>query len=222
MAAHSGPKIETTGLVALLSNINTKVTTGSNVIKDVVNKTSSTASNLAYEGDNKTYYFNGSSFITLPYSAAMNFNSNQTIGMWIKPTDTTDARRNPYNQAYAGGGTITFETTRNFNYYWGTGGGDNSPYTSITSSFTVARNETAHIMLVRSPTTVSWYKNGVLSNSVANSYATTTTGTSPIIIGSGYAGAFIGYIYSFKVYSQALTDAQVRQNFNALRGRFGI
>jgi hypothetical protein len=35
-------------------------------------------------------------------------------------------------------------------------------------------------------------------------------------------GNFTGRIGAFKVYNSVLTDAQVNQNFNALRGRFGI
>jgi len=31
-----------------------------------------------------------------------------------------------------------------------------------------------------------------------------------------------GNIYSIKIYNRALTSAEIRQNFNALRGRFGI
>ena len=223
MSAHAGPKVETAGLVSLLSNINPKVTLGANSIKDVVNKSAPITTGLSYEANNKTYYFNGTSSITLPYVASMNFNNSQTIMMWIKPTDTTDARRNPYNQAYGGGGTITFEISRQFNYIWGTTGTNVAPYTSLISSFTVGRNETAHIAVTRNASTISWYKNGVLSNSMANPYPTTTlTGTSPIVIGSGYAGAYIGYIHSFKVYSLALSASQIKQNFSALRSRFGI
>ena len=36
------------------------------------------------------------------------------------------------------------------------------------------------------------------------------------------AGYFPGYIPSVKIYNVALTASQVQQNFNALRGRFGI
>ena len=38
----------------------------------------------------------------------------------------------------------------------------------------------------------------------------------------GAAGYFPGYIPSVKIYNVALTASQVQQNFNALRGRFGI
>lgn len=45
-------------------------------------------------------------------------------------------------------------------------------------------------------------------------------------IGSAYNNAnsyeFDGKIYNVKVYTKQLSDAQVQQNFNALRGRFGI
>lgn len=45
-------------------------------------------------------------------------------------------------------------------------------------------------------------------------------------IGSAYNNAnsyeFDGRIYNVKVYTKQLSDAQVQQNFNALRGRFGI
>ena len=39
---------------------------------------------------------------------------------------------------------------------------------------------------------------------------------------NGVANYFNGYIGSWKIYNTALTPAQVTQNFNALRGRYGI
>jgi hypothetical protein len=36
------------------------------------------------------------------------------------------------------------------------------------------------------------------------------------------ADDWIGNIYSFRVYNRALSDIELRQNFNAVRGRFGI
>ena len=51
------------------------------------------------------------------------------------------------------------------------------------------------------------------------------TGTSyGLAIGSRIANAeyFIGNVYLSMVYNRVLTDAEIQQNFNALRGRFGI
>jgi hypothetical protein len=41
-------------------------------------------------------------------------------------------------------------------------------------------------------------------------------------IGTNYYTSFIGKISNFQVYNRALTQAEITQNFNALRGRFGI
>jgi hypothetical protein len=76
-------------------------------------------------------------------------------------------------------------------------------------------------------TTMKTYTNGV----------ETTTGTfagtqgnysNPFMIGDGNNGSntswypFQGRISNVKVYNRALTAAEIRQNFNASRGRFGI
>jgi hypothetical protein len=106
--------------------------------------------------------------VIIPFNAAtFTFNSGQTIIIWMKNQSPSSARRNPYNQAYAGGGTITHENDTTFSYYWGSGGADNSPYDRIISGFSVVVGETAMVCLTRDPTTVSYYKNGAFSNSAS-------------------------------------------------------
>jgi len=39
---------------------------------------------------------------------------------------------------------------------------------------------------------------------------------------SGNEGYFTGYIPNTQIYNRALSAAEVQQNFNALRGRYGI
>ena len=73
---------------------------------------------------------------------------------------------------------------------------------------------------VKSSSSASIYKNGVLqgSGSIAS-----FIGTTNILIGrwaSNYY--FSGTGSNYKVYNRALTAAEVSQNFNALRGRFGL
>ena len=190
---------------------------------DLTNNNTNTINSLTYSNDG-TFSFSGSNSITVPFnSSAFTFNAAQTIIIWMKNQSPSSARRNPYNQAYAGGGTITHENDTAFNYYYGTGGGDNSPYQGFTSSFSVVVGETAMICITRDASTVSWYKNGVFSNSTSNPYGSgVVTGTNNITIGSGYAGGFAGSIYAVQLYNRALTATEVAQNFNALRGRYGV
>ena len=73
------------------------------------------------------------------------------------------------------------------------------------------------------------YVNGVLDN---NTYSTTTNtatvATTPFWIASNKTNPttpaipFAGNIYNTQVYNRALSATEVQQNFNALRGRFGI
>ena len=66
-------------------------------------------------------------------------------------------------------------------------------------------------------------KRTTYSSTVGHRTLETVTGFQ---IGSAYNNAssyeFDGRIYNVKVYTKQLSDAQVQQNFNALRGRFGI
>lgn len=159
--------------------------------------------------------FDGSDdVIKIPFnSGSMDFSGGQTICIWLRPhTGAPLSRRNPYNQAYGGSGTITHEKSGGFSYYFGTNGGNGQPYVGRGSSFTVVENELSFITVTRNQTTnvTNWYKNGTLTNtSNAGGYATTTNGNSNITIGDGYAGNFVGDIFDVKVYNRGLTDEEV-------------
>lgn len=226
------PKIVTSNLVLYIDGANIKCYAGTgNTIADISGKSqvgtisngaSFTTSNLG------GFIFDGvDDYISIPFSAStMDFSLGQTICMWIRPsTGSLAARRNPYNQAYGGSGTLTHEPSGSINYYFGTHGGNGSPYVGQGSTFTVLENETAFISVMRDQTQniCRWFKNGNFSNSsTAGGYAATSNGSSPIWIGDGYVSGFLGNIYLTAVYNRGLTDAEVKQNFDATRGRFGL
>lgn len=87
---------------------------------------------------------------------------------------------------------------------------------------------TSHITVKKSGTTVSIYLNGVLQNS-----GNMPTGsirwfhtTWPFRIGNGQCGMgdyyMNGTVHIARFYNSALTDAQILQNFNATKSRFGL
>lgn len=164
--------------------------------------------------------------VTIQYAAgSMDFSAAQSIAMWLKPgTGASSVRRNPYNHAYGGSGTITHETNGTFSYFFGTAGTNNLPYYAVNSTFTVAENELACIVVVRNQANniVSWYKNGkfVASDNAAGLTATTNT-TTQITLGNGYTNRFIGDIYFTAVYNKPITASEVAQLYNATRRRFG-
>ena len=188
----------------------------------------SSTSMINYSNYGGSMNFNGSNYGNISYSStSMDFSAAQTICMWIKPgTGSTGQRRNLYDQAYAGSGTLTHEPGTEINYYFGTGGGNNSPYVGVGSGFGVNTDELAFITVTRSQSQniCRWYKNGVkYTDTTAGGYASVTNSTNPIRIGLGYtAQYYLGDIYNVMVYNKFFTDAEVLQNYNNGRIRFGV
>jgi hypothetical protein len=187
---------------------------------DLTGRSTITINNLTYATDN-TFSFNGSTDgLTIPGN--IDFSNAQTIEIWLMPTENDGNRRNPYNQAYGGYGTWTHEPSGQFNYYYGDGGGNNEPYVGHTSAFTVAQNELACICSTRDVNSSKWYKNGVFDSEYTHSFGRLATTTADILIGNGYAGRYLGNIYSVSIYNKALTAEEVQQRFNSVKNRYGL
>ena len=90
------------------------------------------------------------------------------------------------------------------------------------SNATLSTNTWYNLVMVSTGSQILLYINGNLDISVnTNGPAFTANG---IGIGADSQGGtpFAGKIAEARVYNKALTSAEVQQNFNALRGRFGI
>jgi len=220
--------IVTDGLVVYLDAANPRSypgtgSTWSNLSKKLRDAT--IVGNLPFTGSSFAPSSN-STYASIPYTSSLaDFSYGQTICAWIKPLSGAPvARRNFYNQAYGGPGTITHEGDYTFNYFFGTAGSNTSPYSYRNSSFKVLPNELAFVCITRDQVLnkIGWYKNGVRVVDTTSTYTTTANGTSPIIIGWGYTNYFAGDIYNCMVYDRGLSQAEIAQNYNALRKRFGV
>lgn len=83
-----------------------------------------------------------------------------------------------------------------------------------------------HVLVVNGGTgTVYVDKSQVASLSNMRTY-TQSNGTLGIGIadksGGDYRGEYLGYISNVWIYTKSLTEAEISQNFNALRGRYGL
>jgi hypothetical protein len=85
----------------------------------------------------------------------------------------------------------------------------------------VVVNNWQHMVGVYDGTTLYLYRNGVVVGSAASTGNITNT-TATLQIGRRDTNYFTGRIPVAKIYNTALTANQVVQNFNALRGRYGI
>lgn len=171
--------------------------------------------NMVYSNNSKIgEYCYDNDFATDRYisiSDSPNITGDQTIAMWLYPTSFV-TRMNPWNKAYGGEGTITHETSGSLNYYWGTNGGNGTPYQSLGSSFSTPVNQWTHVAIVRDITNgkLKWYVNGVFSNETSTSYTAAALTTSPLIIGDGYTSTYRGKIDDVREYGSALNDAEIK------------
>lgn len=229
MGLGHGSSIVRSGLVLHLDAANKKSYPGTGTAwNDLSGKNNNATLNNAPTFSNNRLYFNGTDeSAVVTYDATdFTFGLEQTIFIVLSPTESDGNRRNPYDQSYGGSGTWTHEPGGTITFFYGqsVGGGNGTPYTAYSSSV-ISQNETACVATVRS---VSgnfrrWYKNGIVTYNENNAvYNPVSNSTNNITIGNGYAGYYMGYIDMVLVYNISLTDAQIRQNFEAIRGRYNI
>jgi len=145
---------------------------------------------------------------------------DQTIEMWLRPTDFS-SRRNPWAKAYAGEGTITQETNGWLTFFWGNlgsnSGSNPANYQAFNSQRALPLNEWTHIAIVRDLTNgiLRWYFDGELTNEAAPFYPAAVAGANSALIGDGYTTGFAGQIDEVRVWNTARTQAEIQANRNA-------
>ena len=146
---------------------------------------------------------------------------NITVNLWCYPT-TTGVNKTPLtNQIYDGSTTGYAIQQRSGGYFWvvigswGVSGDivDGIPYTI---------NQWINLVLTYNGATISAYKNGSLFGTTPS---TRTFSAGSLVIGAGERAQseyFQGNIAISQIYSRALTAAEVLQNYNAQKSRFGL
>ena len=105
-----------------------------------------------------------------------------------------------------------------FGHHWG-----GAQFSAITSLSTGVWYHGVGTVDIANPTMTSrTYLNGVATGTQTNPYSARPTNTSQLQIGVGSGGYFDGQIAAFRVYSQELTAAQVKSNFNSQRSKFKV
>jgi hypothetical protein len=165
-------------------------------------------------------YDGSSNYGTVVNNSTLNFASAQTLMMILRHSYTS-GRRNPWNQAYAGYGTWTHENGDNMSWYFGNGGGDNSPYVGL-SSATTSRNVWNILATTRDTSTATWYLNGSATGTWSNPYGVLATTAANITLGYGYAGYWQGDMSRVLAYNRALTATEILQNYNVLKNTYGL
>jgi len=165
-------------------------------------------------------------------TAANYLHNNHTTEVWFKSND-----RNPTNYdatepvsviaTYTGFHNMWIYDSTSYRYViWGKTAGVNNNYELSFSD--TSSGVWTQLVAVRNGTTLTLYKNGVSQTSGTITSGTEGTPSNNIIriAVANYGGQYSWHsnlnFSSLKMYTRALSAAEVSQNYNALRGRYGI
>jgi hypothetical protein len=190
------------------------------------NGNNGTINGATYDSSNNGRFLfdNTNDVVTIPNSASLNPTTGLTIASWvIFDADSQDfifekGNVNTQFSLFSHSTDIVFRTFHS---------GDTSYHTQglSKSSVGVINGQWHNIVGSWNGTTKTIYVDGVLRNSVSKSgsLVTTTPGASVGRFGGTTAGYwFGGSISSVSVYNKGLSESEIQQNFEALRGRYGI
>ena len=159
---------------------------------------------IAFDGSND--------YVALP---SIDTNSNFTLNFWVKSSSDGSPT------IFSGNAASGYLQIRMYSSFISLVKSYVVELGNFGSSTATTLNSIHNITITKSGTTFSAYVNGNFKNTLTVAQTFTTTGQT-LGINSSNSEPFSGNIYSFSYYNRALSAAEVSQNFNALRSRFGI
>lgn len=228
MGLNHSPRIVTNGLVLALDAGNTKSYpgSGSTWVDLSGNGYNGTLTNgPTYSASNGgSIVFDGSNdYIEL--GNVLNIGTGQFTLEYFgnAATMTGDYAKIASKGSYLNGGWMLAHSktpsTYSIYFQWGNSTvGDNS-----IGGIAISVDTVYHVAVSRdSANNIRIYVNGQLQGSTVNSFDFTTNSYNYNIGRSGGGEYWKGNMYCYRHYNRGLTAAEVQQNFNALRGRFGL
>ena len=225
MALAHSPKIITDGLALCLDAGNTKSYSGSGTTWNDLSgngNTGTLTNGPTYSSDNGgSIFFDGTNDYV---SLVDNLGDPQqfTIEFWAYPTQLNFDSNNNYRRIFMPSGASTngshsvlIEQGGNISFRVPGGTTNNMQGSGYSDT-----NEWGYVVCTYDQSNKKIYFNGSLKNTTAESGVTVDFGSPQIV--DPNSQTFKGNISNFRIYNRALTASEIQQNFDALKGRFGI
>ena len=220
MSVSYGTAMATSGLVLCLDASNIKSYSGSGTSWYDLSGTKATGNltnSPTYSSTSPaSFTFNGSNtYVDCGNPTAFQLASAVTLEVWCNPTSST------------GLGNL-IQKNNNTGYRFRIDTGNLWVYSAgnsvMSSGAPCANGVWSHCVATFGPSGLTAYVNGNVVASNASAYAPSDVASLPVQIGCFSPGSetFNGKISVAKIYNKVLSAVEVQQNFNALRGRFGI
>lgn len=222
MSINYNPGIVTNGLVLCLDAGSPRSYPGTGTIWRDVSGTGNNgtlANGVGYNSSNLgSLTFDGiDDGVAVPNSSSLNFSSALTISSWFKftalPTGELGIVRKElqWQLGLSDASTIRCLITTNGVTGW-------TAANDVAYSF--ATNNWYNMVMTFNGTNMLLYVNNILVKTASVTGAITTNSN---LVQLGYQASYLNGNYSIcQIYNIALSAAEITQNFNALRGRYGI
>ena len=225
MGFYRGPNIVTDGLVFAMDPGSERCYDGTTAVNSLVGSNTGTLTNgVTYQSINGGVFdFDGvNEYIAFPDDTNLN---NQTLTMesWIQLDSTLYQDAFIFEKGQVNTQYSNFVATNGYLYFRTIGLSSNDQALNITS-YTSAGLWT-HITCTYGAGIKYIYINGVLRATQTGLTGTISTNTTGLFLGAYGPGSSYfmdGKIAVSRVYNKALTQAEVTQNFNAQKSRFGL
>jgi hypothetical protein len=165
-------------------------------------------------------FFDGwNDYVNLPYTL-LSGTGNFSVSVWLKSSAST-VGGNVFGNYPAGNLEIFYGTRyigmwlNNFSTYLGT-----APWNTTLPEFTT--NFTQIVALRKNTNETEFYINGVLAKTGLSSSTIGSVNDFRMATNTSGSETFIGDISQVSVYNRALSAAEILQNYNAQKARFGL
>jgi hypothetical protein len=221
MAYFTGPNIVTDGLVFAVDAASARSYPGSGTtatsLKGGVNGT--LINGVTFDSsDGGSWEFDGvDQKITAPLTQT--FTTALSVETWFKSTDTS--RSHLWNFGTSASDNLNMninDGSQTYWIYWQSGGSNAIRATSPQ----LMDGSINHLVFVHEGSTNKLYLNGELLTPATTSGTQTFSGIPGASYNIGNSPFYDGNVYVNRVYNVSLTAAQVLQNYNALKTRFGL
>lgn len=226
MSANVAPSIVRTGLVLDLDAANSKsYVSGSlvwnNLTTNILNGNLINGPIFSTNGGGSITFDGLDDYADLGINPILDFTTNISVAAWINRASVQQSvdssvigKLSDQGQLYRG--YMLWYNNNAISLYLNGG--------SRASTSTILANTWYYILGTYNGQTASIYVNGILSNSNNVVLSIDSVGNSFLIGRYPFGGSrnFTGNISNIQIYNRALSDSEVLQNYNALRGRFGL
>ena len=186
-----------------------------NTLVNGVGFTSSYAGSFVFDGSNDY----------IPLGSLGTFYTEGTIGFWMNPSDVSAAIRNPFSTNYGtttNANLIRFEIGELPNTFKAFSGNPSNQRTVFNFS-NINSNTWYYVVAVWNQNTNNFkgYLNGSLNLNSSSPYWPDSFVN--VGVGIGLSGRYFqGNMPSVQIYNRALTQQEIKQNYNATKKRYGL